>query len=404
MIRNDINKKSISLIKANKILALEFATGVGKSKIALDIVNELKTSNYKVLLVVAELAHIKNWEDEAQKWGYIALYNSITVVTYASLKKHQKLNYDLIILDEAHHIGSEVRLDILDNISFNKMLLLSATLNDTLKYQLSALLNVSIKTYKITMQQAIDLKLLSEPKIYLIPLLLNNKNYTETIVEEWGKSNLRKAYKCTYADRWNYLKKRKEIPNATLEISCTPFQKYLYLTEQFNYYKKIYIRNKNEAIKNKWLQMGSKRKRFLGESKTPVIKKFLIGMEGIRYICFCSSIDQAVILGGENSIHSKKDNSAEIIQKFNSKENDSLFAVGMLQEGQNLVDIEAGIIVQLDGQDRSFIQKFGRSMRAEDPVQYIFYYQNTRDAEYLENVLEGINKQYVKELGHENND
>lgn len=404
MIRNDINKKSISLIKANKILALEFATGVGKSKIALDIVNKLKTSNYKVLLVVAELAHIKNWEDEAQKWGYIALYNSITVVTYASLKKHQKLNYDLIILDEAHHIGSEVRLDILDNISFNKMLLLSATLNDTLKYQLSALLNVSIKTYKITMQQAIDLKLLSEPKIYLIPLLLNNKNYTETIVEEWGKSNLRKTYKCTYSDRWDYLKKRKEIPNATLEISCTPFQKYLYLTEQFNYYKKIYIRNKNEAIKNKWLQMGSKRKRFLGESKTPVIKKFLIGMEGIRYICFCSSIDQAVILGGENSIHSKKDNSAEIIQKFNSKENDSLFAVGMLQEGQNLVDIEAGIIVQLDGQDRSFIQKFGRSMRAEDPVQYIFYYQNTRDAEYLENVLEGINKQYVKELGHENND
>ena len=33
MTRNDINKKSIKLAKENKILALEFATGIGKSKI-----------------------------------------------------------------------------------------------------------------------------------------------------------------------------------------------------------------------------------------------------------------------------------------------------------------------------------------------------------------------------------
>ena len=52
MTRDEINKKSIELSKTNKILALEFATGVGKSKIALDIVNYHKTKNYKVLLVV----------------------------------------------------------------------------------------------------------------------------------------------------------------------------------------------------------------------------------------------------------------------------------------------------------------------------------------------------------------
>ena len=75
----------------------------------------------------------------------------------------------------------------------------------------------------------------------------------------------------------------------------------------------------------------------------------------------------------------------------------------MLQEGQNLNDIEVGIIVQLDGQERSFIQKFGRSLRAEDPTQYIFYYKNTRDTEYLQNVLEGINESYIQELNYENN-
>ena len=87
-----------------------------------------------------------------------------------------------------------------------------------------------------------------------------------------------------------------------------------------------------------------------------------------------------------------------VIDSFNTKQIDSLFAVGMLQEGQNLTDIEAGIIVQLDGQERAFVQKFGRSLRADDPVQFIFYYKDTRDMDYLDNVLEGINNEYITEV------
>ena len=117
MTRDEINKKSIKLATNNKIVALEFATGVGKSKIALDIISTLFTTNVpSILLVVAELAHFDNWKNEANKWGYDKLWDTITCVTYASLKKHKELKYDIIILDEAHHIGSDIRLDIIDNI------------------------------------------------------------------------------------------------------------------------------------------------------------------------------------------------------------------------------------------------------------------------------------------------
>ena len=75
----------------------------------------------------------------------------------------------------------------------------------------------------------------------------------------------------------------------------------------------------------------------------------------------------------------------------------------MLQEGQNLVDIQAGIIIQLDGEERTFVQRFGRSMRAEDPVQFIFYYKGTRDEEYLENALQDIDKQYITVIEDLNN-
>ena len=404
MTRDDINKKSIRLAKENKILALEFATGIGKSKIALDIINSLFITNVPtILLVVAELAHFDNWKKEAFKWKHDKLWDIITCVTYASLKKHKDMKYDIIILDEAHHIGSDLRLDIIDNIQFDKMLLLSATLGEPLKQYLSGMFNTQIKSYKITLQQAIDWGILPKPKIYLIPLTLNTTNVSEKIIEEWGKVPLRKRYKCTYQERWEYIKNKKKYPNVILEISCTPYQKYTYLTEKFEYFKKFYFRNRSEAIKNKWLQLGSQRKRFMSELKTPIVKKFLKVVTNNRYICYCGSIEQADILGKNNSIHSKKDNSAEIIDKFNNKEINNLFAVGMLQEGQNLNDIEVGIIVQLDGQERSFIQKFGRSLRAEDPTQYIFYYKNTRDTEYLQNVLEGINESYIQELNYENN-
>ena len=149
-----------------------------------------------------------------------------------------------------------------------------------------------------------------------------------------------------------------------------------------------------------WLQWGTKRKRFLGELKTREAEELCIKLnkEGKRFICFCSSITQAEFLGGENCIHSKKKDVEEVISTFNSGKTNSIFAVGMLQEGQNLTNIQAGIIVQLDGEERGFIQKFGRSLRAEDPVQYILYYKNTRDEEYLQKALENINKDYVQEI------
>ena len=103
-------------------------------------------------------------------------------------------------------------------------------------------------------------------------------------------------------------------------------------------------------------------------------------------------------MGGANAIHSEKKSSNQaIIDSFNEGSINSLFAVGMLQEGQNLKGIQAGVIVQLDGKERAFIQKFGRSMRAEDPIQYIFYYRYTQDEKWMKNVLEGIDQNFIKE-------
>ena len=184
-------------------------------------------------------------------------------------------------------------------------------------------------------------------------------------------------------------------------MSCTQKEAYNFYTAQFNKLKEQYMNNRKEYIRFKWLQMGSQRILLLCNTKTKVVSKLLskLDKDKQRYICFCTSIEQAEQLGDKKyAIHSKNNNSLKILDDFNNQKIDKIFACKMLQEGQNLVNIQAGIIIQLDGQERTFIQRFGRAMRANSPVQYIFYYRNTRDEEYLKDALQDIDKEYIEIL------
>ena len=402
MTREELQIQSLALIKQSNRVALQWCTGLGKSKMAIDIANYLADKEFEecrkplsVLLVVAETAHKSNWKMEFDKWGLKT--DNIIMECYASLKKYKNSCWDLIIFDEAHHLGSDLRMSVLTELYAKNIILLSATLPDQVMQAVTEVFGEFV-TSKVTLKEAIEWGILPQPKVYLIPLTLDSTYPNCTIIEEWGKKEKRVTYKCKFHERWEYLRNKNKYPNVTLEISCTQQQKYDYLSDQFEYWRNQFFRTRQEFIKNKWLQVGSKRKRFLGESKTDAIRLLLHKIQDKRFICFCTSIEQAELLGGKNAIHSKKDNSFDIINDFNTKKIDNLFAVGMLQEGQNLTDIEAGVIVQLDGQERAFVQKFGRSLRATDPIQFIFYYKDTRDIEYLENVLEGIDSEYITEV------
>lgn len=401
MTRQEITLKAINLARQFDILGLGLATGVGKSKISLDIARMHIKNNEKILIVVAELAHKDNWKKEFTKWGYRTMYNkNATLVTYASLKNHINKHYNIIILDEAHHIDTELRQKVLSKITFDKLLLLSATLPESLIFDIHQSTKKSYTTFNISLQEAIEWGILKEPSINLIPLHLDNKHSTETITIQWGKKSIARTYYIKYAERWEYMKNRKKYPNTKLVISCTQREKYAYLNQQINYYKKTYFNSADPTHKSIWMRYSLERKRYLGELKTTIAYNFIQkNLLNTRHICFCASIDQADVLNKHNSIHSKKKNSLEIINKFNNRKINSLYAVGMLTEGQNLEDIEAGVIIQLDGGERTFIQKFGRSLRADNPVQYIFYFNQTRDHEYLiNNVLNTIDDKYIKTI------
>lgn len=392
-----LQNQALDALVEKKRLVLQWATGVGKGYTSVRAVQRLKPS--RALIVVAESSHKDNWRDEFKKANCEHYLTNIVIECYASLKNYKDTSWDLIIFDEAHHLGSDIRLDILSSMTSERVLALSATLKNF------DILNVLYNTFgkfefsQVDIQTAIENNLLPQPKIFLKPLYLDYTVRDQIIVEEWGSKDKRITMECNWEDRWSIMKfKKTRYPNVTLRIKCSAYHKYKHICEQIDYWQKRFFATRNVAFKNKWLQYGSIRKNFLGELKTNEAKRLLDTLTDKKYICFCSSIEQAELLGGSNAIHSKKKDNKKIIDDFNEGKSDKLFAVGMLQEGQNLKGIEVGIIIQLDGNERSFIQKFGRSMRAEDPIQYIFYYKYTRDEEYLENVLEGIDKEYIKEI------
>lgn len=394
--RTNLQDSVIKLIAENKRVALQWATGVGKGYTSVRIIKELKPT--KVLIVVAETAHKNNWIEEINKAGGIdSMFTQITIECYASLKNYRDTKWDLIILDEAHHIGSDIRLDIISTIKSDMILLLSATLEkETL--QCLELIFGRFKSLKIDIQEAIDNGYLPQPKIFLIPMSLDYTHKTEIIEESWGIKSKRIEIRCDFKDRWKYLKNKSSFPNVTLIMNCTPYDKYHYLSDNMEYNLKRYMTTRKEIFKTKALRFGSQRKALMGETKTERAGRLIDSLRSQRYICFCTNIQQADALGGADAIHSKRQDNQAVIDNFNNGITDRLFAVGMAQEGMNLKNIQAGIIIQLDGKERAFIQKFGRTLRAEDPVQYIFYYRNTQDEKWLNKVLEGIDKNYIKTL------
>lgn len=404
--KESLQKDAVELSRQYNNLMLLWATGCGKTQAAIKIQDYHNSHN--TLIVVAETAHINVWKEEYIKCGKEYLLDKTDILCYASLKHKKDTKIDILILDEGHHATTDIRSDILSTIKADKVIVLSATL-DKQKEELFNSIFGRFHKFEVSLSDAIKFNILPRPKIITVPLELTRFTRDTQIVITRGKSKLHKVIFCELKDRWKYMMDKENYPNLKLIISASLKEKYLYLCEQFDYYKRAYLSTRRETIKNKWMRIGSERKLFLADSKTKYIQSFIEKLRDSnkRFVCFCGSIKQAELLGSGNSIHSKKKNSLEIIKDFNSKKINNLFAVNMIQEGQNLLDIQLGIIVQLDGTERPFIQKLGRVFRAEDPTQIIFYFKGTRDEEYLSHALECIDSRFIykvnsiKELDYE---
>ena len=389
MTREEVYNECKSKIDKCNFLLLELPTGFGKTLNAIKLVNHLVATKYKgkkvsMLLLVAKTVHKQTWQDEFKKWGGINV-NSLTIECYESLKKHEGEHYDIIVMDEVHHVNSEKRLDLLSSLTFGNFIGLSATVPRKLKQYFQY--EYHAQTVSCDLTDAIEDEVLPEPKIVLFPLQLDRIKPTETL--EINPKAKGRIYRGKYADRWKY---RKMKVHALL--SCTQRERVNEYNAQILREKNSYMRTRQDYLKNKWLFDCGERIKYLANLKNDVVKDILHVLRKERTITFCKTIEQAEYLG-RYCIHSKNKSSDDIYNNFNAKRINHIASVNVLNEGANLVDCKYAVFANYSSSEVCSVQRIGRSLRHKSPVIIMPYYENTREQEIMENMIKDFNKDSI---------
>ena len=169
--------------------------------------------------------------------------------------------------------------------------------------------------------------ILPEPVIYLMPLTLNDKGYTE--LYEINKKDKSAPIYGDYKDLWVLKRSKKHA-----FVRCTQRQYLNELDGLVNFYKRK-ATGGSTAMKNLWLRACGDRLTYLANAKNKQVQAILTKLKNYRTITFCTSIDQSEKLG-KNCIHSKNKAAQETLNSFNAGKIKHITACHMLNEGVNL--------------------------------------------------------------------
>ena len=359
MDRDTLQANAVSLLERSGRLMCLWATGCGKSGVALRFLK--KNPGYKALILVPETVNISNWEDEFRKFD-VDISNT-SIACYASLHKFADTKWDLLIIDEAPHVDTELRSSYLETIKARYVLALGAVISEDEQARLTHLFGLFAKS-RMGLQEAIRYGILPPPTVNVVHMKLDDKNH-----HLWYDG-------CLLTDQGVYNAIQRKLNNAKAEFDLKPTE-----------WNRIKIN-----------KIGSERKRFLGARKDEAIKLICdtLDKKKYRYLCFCSSIAQAKALGGERAFTSQTPTSMKLLERLNSGELNSLFVVAKLIEGQNIKNIHCGVLGQLGNSNRITVQEIGRVMRSENPIVFVPIFDNTKDEGFLYTVTNNIPQEYIK--------
>jgi superfamily II DNA or RNA helicase len=361
MTREEVNSLALSQIDRTKYMILELITGMGKTKVAIDLINHICDRVFRndecpttVLILVAKTVHKQTWKDEIEKWGGIKS-DYITIECYESLKNYENSYFDVVVADEMQHL-SEARIDVLETIHINESFIgLSATIKRDMRDYF--IYNHKAEVIKCGLKEAVEDEVLPEPTVYLLPLTLNTTNYTYK-VKKFGR-----------------------------DIITTQKGYYDSVSSLIEWYKNKYFNSRNERVKNLWLSTAGKRLKWCAEQKEALVLSLLDKFRNYKTLTFCSSIEQSERLGKYN-ITSKNKASVKNLEMFNLNKIKHITACNILNEGVNLTNCRIGIFCNLNSSEIVVKQRVGRILRHKSPIIIIPYFKDTREEELVQKMIE----------------
>lgn len=370
-IREETKEKALEQLIATGRTLIEGATGVGKTKMSLDLVAGRKYQTIVVLVPTDTVAD--SWDKDIEKW-YGAGKLPILTVNYRSSHKLPELFMCLgtkcIILDECHHITDlnlESLLRVPDDVD---MIALSATV-DQEKFELLERLNFK-KGIRITTDQAVENDLIVNYKVSVIEF---EPDSVQKVIE-CGKKG--EKFMTTEADNLRYLEYK--LNNA----------------KRMGYEKNIQfaILQRMHFIKGLPSRINIAKK---------IIAKIKRDNPSKRLLIFAPTMKVAEELCPECYIHSKSGD--EMFNDFVAGKFNHLSSVNMLSEG---VNVQADMILVLSSyyKERSTVQQLGRVLRkgadGKEGAMIILCATGTQDEVWVKNStanLRNVKRFSAKTLG-----
>ena len=357
--RDEIQQEALDMAIANKRCGLGISMGVGKTLIGLRYIDYYQQANMKklrVLIVAPKVSIFDSWDSDAVKFG-ISLDNA-EYTTYLSLHKKNPGHYDIVVLDECHSL-------LISHTVFlaqftGRILGLTGTPprhhqseKGKMVHQFCPIL------YKYITDDAVSDDILNDYRIIVHTMPISNINSLPVNMKD-GKqfyTSERKSY-----DYWT-----KRIAGAQSK--------------------------KQEQI------ASVMRMRVLMDFRTKetYVKKLLDDIED-KCIIFCNTQDQADRIC-KNSYHSNNPDSEQNLQDFKNGDLSELSCVLQLNEGINIPELRAGIIMHAYGNERKSSQRIGRLLRlnpTETAYVHILCYKDTVDERWVAEALRDLDPRKIK--------
>lgn len=392
MTREETTKEILELSDSRKYLMLNLPTGYGKTKICIDTIKrhyENKLLGCNVLIVVPKNVLKDNWKDELEKWEFPQTIN-VQFTTYVSYPKYADTYWDCIVFDEAQHFTENCE-DATTLFHYDRVLAVSATIPKEPKWRLKGAF-AGIYQYSVSAREAIDSAVLPDPKVLLIPLMLDNTAITETFVVRKSKGGT------PIVLMYNQRSMRFRYPNKQVHIRCTQQQYYNIISDDAERNKTDYIRTQAVFRKNMWLRACKDRLTFLAEKKESFVLDLLKYVKDYRTLTFCTSIEQTKKLGDYPISSDDNKQSMQNLADFNEGKINHITTCSMLNEGVNLSSCQVGIHANIGSSEVAEIQKLGRLLRHKNPLIIIPYYAGTREEEIVDKMMKNYNPSLVTRL------
>lgn len=328
------------------------ATGVGKTRIAIKCIQRIRNKypNMSVLILVPTELLKNQWIEEIDKWG-LSINTEVRVMMGASKKEYQ---CDILVIDEAHRINSEIIANVFEVVKYRLILGLTATF-ERLDGRHEILAKHAPVCDTITMEEALLNNWVSKYRDYVVLIDVDDidiyKNYNKEFVEhfEFFQFDFNKAMSMIgpqgLRNRWAYRdelckgdeSKKKEVLKA-ITYHATGFIRAIQNRKKFVQNHPEKLRLAEEIIKNR-----PNTKIITFSANTKMAESFSSGF---------------VYTGKEG----KKKNRMTL-EEFSLLPEGQLHTVKLAEEGMNLPDLSVGIMLGVNSSKTKAVQTLGRVVR-----------------------------------------